>query len=572
MNRQYFLKTCCMAFALTALLVIAQLHFSKQAVAEDSGVKGLTAAEVQSRGEQMYRQGVLPSGEPIKAYVAGDVPVDGTSFTCVSCHLRSGMGSIESDVITPPTNGATLYKPRKSYIEGAEFVPLIHNYAVYLPERPAYTDESLSTLIATGVDPTGRSVIDAMPRYDIADRDMEILIAYLKTLSDKPAPGVSKELIKFATVIVEGTDPVAVASMLQPLQFSVDRKNSLAVASKNNDRVARMGYNMLGDLHSVKFTLDQWILRGPPQSWRAQLEEYYAKNPVFALLGGISSGTWEPVHRFCEDYQLPELFPVVDEPVISDTDWYTLYLSRGTRQEGEAAARYLASMAELFGDRPVVQIVRDTRQGRALAEGFTSVWEGSGHQPLVEVVLAEGESFAGLQLQRIVAEHHPAALVYWDDAGAIATLSSLVGVSSGPELLIASGTWTGEAIWTIPEDLRDKLYLTYPYRLPQEDMRFDTIARRMLAGKPYEDFDPVILRQSLITYEVFAKALNEMRGEYYRDFLLDTIGMFDDSYPPLYERISFGPGQRYASKGCYIVQLGKGDNPQLERRSEWVIQ
>ncbi len=343
MNQRNLLKTCCMAVAVTLLLVVGQLHLPSHAVAEDSGVEGLSAAEVQSIGERMYRDGLLPSGEPIQAYLSGDVQVDGTSFTCVSCHLRSGMGSIESDVITPPTNGATLYKQRKAYIEGAAFVPLIHNYAVYLPERPAYTDETLDTLIATGIDPTGRSVINAMPRYDLAGRDMEIMIAYLKTLSDQPAPGVSKELIKFATVIVEGTDPVAVASMLQPLQFSVDRKNSLAVASKNNDRVARMGYNMLGDLHGVKFSLDKWILKGPEETWRAQLEEYYAKNPVFALLGGISPGTWEPVHRFCEDYQLPDLFPVVDQPVISDTDWYTQYLSRGTRQEGEAAARYLAS-------------------------------------------------------------------------------------------------------------------------------------------------------------------------------------------------------------------------------------
>jgi hypothetical protein len=63
-----------------------------------------------------------------------------------------------------------------------------------------------------------------------------------------------------------------------------------------------------------------------------------------------------------------------------------------------------------------------------------------------------------------------------------------------------------------------------------------------------------------------------MRGEYYRDFLFDVIGMMEDLYPPLYERLSFGPGQRYASKGCFIVQLGKGEKPQLEKRSEWVVQ
>jgi len=43
-------------------------------------------------------------------------------------------------------------------------------------------------------------------------------------------------------------------------------------------------------------------------------------------------------------------------------------------------------------------------------------------------------------------------------------------------------------------------------------------------------------------------------------------------YYPLYERVSFGPGQRHVSKGCYIVQLGKGEKPLLVRRSEWVIQ
>jgi hypothetical protein len=47
--------------------------------------------------------------------------------------------------------------------------------------------------------------------------------------------------------------------------------------------------------------------------------------------------------------------------------------------------------------------------------------------------------------------------------------------------------------------------------------------------------------------------------------------MMTDMYYPLYEKVTFGPGQRYASKGCYIVQLAAGGNPELERRSEWII-
>jgi hypothetical protein len=62
-----------------------------------------------------------------------------------------------------------------------------------------------------------------------------------------------------------------------------------------------------------------------------------------------------------------------------------------------------------------------------------------------------------------------------------------------------------------------------------------------------------------------------MKGSYNRDNFLDVIGMMVDLEVPLYERLSFGPGQRYASKGCYIVQLSKGDKPAFIKKSDWVI-
>jgi len=531
----------------------------------------LSAEEIHRLGERMYREGILPSGAPMQAFVSGDVPVSGTSFTCVSCHLRSGLGSIEGQVSTPPTNGRALYAAREPYIKGYEHVPSFHNYAVYFPARPAYTDETLAELIIGGDDPTGRSVTRVMPIYDLDDPDMEILIAYLKTLSDQPSPGVSEAEIKFATVIVEGTDPVAVKSMLAPLEFGVARKNSLATASKANDRVARMGYNMLGpDLLQKRFSLAQWVLKGPSATWRAQLDAYYQAEPVFAVLGGISDGDWEPVHRFCEENRIPNILPVVDYPVISDHDWYTLYFSHGVRQEGETAARYLHGMYDLFTDRAIVQVSRDSRKGHALADGFRATWADTGHPPAIDIILKEGEQFTQQRLQQIIAEFKPAALIVWDDAAALEAFDGLPGNADRPGVVLASGTYVGKSLWAIPEPLRDLLYFTYPYRLPQDDVRFDISARKVLAGKPVDAYDPKIIRQSYITNELMGKALMEMRGEYYRDFFFDVIGMMADEYYPLYERVGFGPGQRYASKGCFVVQLGKGETPQLERRSEWV--
>jgi hypothetical protein len=47
--------------------------------------------------------------------------------------------------------------------------------------------------------------------------------------------------------------------------------------------------------------------------------------------------------------------------------------------------------------------------------------------------------------------------------------------------------------------------------------------------------------------------------------------MMRDQYYSIavYPRLSFGPGQRYASKGCYVVQFTESGT--LEKVSNWVV-
>ncbi|MFI5295558.1 MAG: ABC transporter substrate-binding protein [Thermodesulfovibrionales bacterium] len=514
-------------------------------------IAGVSTEEALRLGEKMYREGTLPSGEPMQAVVKGDIPVSGTAFTCLSCHQRSGIGSIEGRVLTPPTNGSILYRPLRILYKGFRL------------ERPAYTDESLAEALRAGVDPSGRVMSDVMPRYPLEDKDMALLISYLKSLSSQFSPGVSDTAIRFATVVSEDVSPEDRNSMLVPLQNWSKKIWHITIGEAADDyKVA---------LFNLKRLLSVWELKGPPETWRSQLEEYNRKEPAFALVGGITTGEWKPIHDFCEANRIPDLFPLTDFPVVSETDWYTLYFSKGYYQEGEGAARYLNSMSEQIHGRAIVQIVRDSREGKSLSAGFQKTWQELGQQPPVTITLKEGQALTKEILQKVSAEEKPAVLILWGGPEVLPPLETFASGKNRPEMVFISSGYIGKDIWTLKEEVRGFTYITYPFRFSKgSEIQRASVEPFMRKGTGQGNSEMILKRTYSLT-TVLSLALMDMRGNYYRDNFLDVIGMMEDKALPLYERLSFGPGQRYASKGCYIVQLTKGPEPELIKKSDWVV-
>ena len=524
--------------------------------------------DLETIGRRMYREGILPSGDPLTAVVKGDIRVDSTVFTCVSCHLRSGIGSFEGGVLTPPTTGKYLYNPVKA--------PLASKFSTVPPRRPAYTDESLASVLRGGVDPAGRILDYVMPRYHLHDEEMSILVAYLKSLSGDYSPGVTSNTLTFATVITDDVPAGQAELMYSSLEKLIRQKNNMATTLAKDPRKARMAEAMLvsGEVAYKRIKLLSWRLKGSPESWQAQLQEYYDKEPVFALLGGISSGPWQPVHDFCESRGLPSLLPITDLPVVSDKDWYTLYFSKGAFQEGEAAARYLNRTLSNAGGG-ILQITGSSNRSKALAKGFRQTWlELRGDMPK-ELNPDKGESMQKLADKSFMSG--VAAVLIWLEPEKAKLELKFLEAFPGP--LFLPGGEVDFSRLELSDALRGRIFFTYPFRLPEDEKKYDAYTDPIFIDSPKDLQSKKIIKQVYSIYQVLNQALVELKGGYYRDSLLDVLGMgmgggmgsSADTGFPLYERFSFGPGQRYASKGCYVVQLPKGPSLNPVRLSEWVI-
>jgi hypothetical protein len=500
----------------------------------------------------------------------GDVPVEGTMFTCVSCHLRSGFGSIEGQVRTPPIDGTRLYSP----VSKSRHAPLVNRPTGTVSEelyRSAYTDETLARVIETGIDPAGRKLNTVMPIYFLNEQDREIMVYYLKHLSTGPLPGVTETTLHFATVISEDVPGEDRDAMLVPLQNYI-KNFRLPISMERGMRSSL--YKREGTMKELRtFALTVWELKGPPEIWREQLEEYYRKEPVFALLGGITTGEWAPIHRFCEDHLIPAIYPITDYPVISENDWYTLYLSKGLYQEGEAAARYLHGREDLQKAPSIVQVIRDEPAGLALSRAFRDTWVSLEHEAPDTVVLKRDEPIPASFWKKIYRKNKHAVVLLWLNAGDFPDLRLLAKAHSRPAMVFASAGLLGRHIYTLAESERGYVYLTHPYSLPQEHK-----GQRTQAGTPprYNKVSQTKRDTTLKIHtlsQTISDPLTRMRSFVSRDYFLELIESAADlmALPAIYPRLSFGTGQRYASKGCYIVQLMEGPDPGLAKRSEWVI-
>jgi ABC-type branched-subunit amino acid transport system substrate-binding protein len=424
--------------------------------------------------------------------------------------------------------------------EGDRAVPALAGPVLLAPDRrrgrPAYTEASLAAALRDGVDPAGRRLDRLMPRYTLEDDAIASLFAYLGRLGSAPSPGVGAASVHLATVVAGDVPAASSEAVLGVMKAFLEARNRSAPQR-------RRGGHGPGEPREAlrEWSLDVWRLGGPPETWQGQLEAHMRERPAFALVGGIGSTTWQPVHEFCEAAGVPCILPVVDLPPPDDGAHYSFYFTRGLRLEAEIAAATIA--AEDVGSG-VVQVIGSSTAAAAAAREFANAVEERGGRART-VRLGDDPA--------VLSQGAPAVLwLTGDEIGSLAGRAR----ADGPPLLLSS-TLLGDAAAERSSPIRDRgrlIRLSAPPGEPDPALdRFRAWARAR--GIPARN-ERV---QALAYYAVLtlSDALKHAGAFVQRDHLVDLLDHASamSAYLPLYTRASMTPGQRVLSRGGWVVDL-----------------
>jgi hypothetical protein len=314
-----------------------------------------------------------------------------------------------------------------------------------------------------------------------------------------------------------------------------------------------------------------WDLEGAPATWQSQLKLKYTQNPIFALVSGLGTDEWAPVHQFCEAEKIPCLFPNIDAPASRTEGHYSFYFSKGVVVEAQVAAHYLAGKASALGLERVIQLHRGSGAGTRAAEALRGAVETR--------LQVEDRIFSGTDVttfrSAVSGLGNSDVLVAWLDHADLRALTTVDPPAAG--MILLSGWLGGWENMPLPTAWKRVSLIAYPIDAPKRrSARMEFNLRPWLIGKSIAAADELLLGNTLTACNLLYEGVLRLRGTFFRDYLVELTenypaGMGNAPAPQAYPRFSLGPGQRFSSKGAYIVRFKSPELTELELVQDWTV-
>jgi hypothetical protein len=318
-----------------------------------------------------------------------------------------------------------------------------------------------------------------------------------------------------------------------------------------------------------RWELHVWELNGPESTWQAQLEQRLAAEPVFAVISGLGGRSWAPVHAFCERAALPCLFPNVEAPPANaDRDFYSVYFSRGVLLEAELMGRSLLAEPGRQGPSRVLQILRSGDSGEAAAASLAQALRAGGATVSQRVLPPGAPPAAAADALR--GEPGADAVVLWLRPNDLAALP--VNPPAGSTVFL-SGLMAGLERAPLPPLWRANVQMAYPFDLPdRRRVRVDFAlgwfrARHISLVADQTQID------TYLALGLLSEVLKGMVDTFVRDYLVEHLEdtLAHRIMTGYYPRLGMAVGQRYVSKGGYLVNFAAAQGTALVADGGWTV-
>jgi hypothetical protein len=263
----------------------------------------------------------------------------------------------------------------------------------------------------------------------------------------------------------------------------------------------------------------------------------------------------------------------VDYPDVAGSGYYPIYFSRGVTLEAEVLAKHLLETAQAGKPGAIVQVFRDNVPGRLPSRVLRNVLQGKSGKTIVDYPLADDGRLPVDFLSRRVGDERPAILVLWLNDAELAALDLAVAPPDGLQAIYVSASLAAMRRPGLPEGWQSRLYMVYPFDLPAT--RTQRLARlhAWLRARQIPPGDERTQANAFFAATIAGDAVSHMGENFSRDYFIERIEQMAQSAlsPSIYPHLSLGPGQRFASRGAYVVRFPGDAGGVPIAVSDWLI-
>jgi ABC-type branched-subunit amino acid transport system substrate-binding protein len=495
------------------------------AIVHSAPSHGAPLTPQEEHGRQIYHQGSSPDGAPIHALVGrSGTKVPAGVLVCASCHGEDGLGRPEGGV--EPSNVTWTYLT-KSYG---------HQHASGR-RHPAFDEASLAAAITDRVDPAGNDLDPAMPGYEMSDRDLAALIAYLKRLEVDLDPGLSETAVRVGTLLPrEGRyAPLgqAVAGLLRAYFDEI---------------------NGAGGIYGRRLELEVADYAADPAVTAANARHLIEEVGVFAVLGAFVLGMEGELFAIFEAERVPQVGPFTlfaeEGAIASDA---TFFVEPGLPDQARALVDHAARTLHLSPNAVGVVLSPGEAYGAiaraAEAQAESHLWP----RPLAVRFAGSRDQAARLvgELKRAGVE----ALLYFGPSGGLSVFMAEAATAGWTPHLLLSGVLAGRGAFELPLAFDQRVFLAYP-RLPSDGSPGGAEDFRRLRDKHgLPDDHRQMQIAAYVAASIFVEGLRRAGRALSRAGLVAALEGLSAFETGLARPVTYGPNRRVGTLGAHVVAV-----------------